>query len=51
MFRFIWLYREVNEIKKRQIGADLQNHEKQLVVGIQDFFVKHSTSVKITKLL
>ena len=29
MFRFIWLYREVNLINKRQIGADLQNHEKQ----------------------
>jgi len=47
----MWLYREINGIKKRRIGADLQTHEKQLVVGIQDFFVKHSTSVKITKLL
>ncbi len=27
--RFIWLYREINLIKRRQIGADLQNHEKQ----------------------
>ena len=30
MIRFIWLYHEINLIKKRQIGADLQNHEKQL---------------------
>lgn len=32
MIRFIWLYHEINIIKKRRIGADLQNHEKQYVV-------------------
>ena len=31
--RFIWLYREMNTIKKRRIGADLQTHEKQLLTA------------------
>lgn len=33
MIRFIWLYHEINLIKKRQIGADLQNREKQLLTA------------------
>ena len=29
----MWLYREINLIKKRRIGAALQNHEKQLLTA------------------
>ena len=29
----MWLYREINLIKKRRIGADLRTHEKQLLTA------------------